>query len=203
MYNINDNFNTEADMNFHRFLALLLALVMALSIISCKKEDSHGDYHPSPNDQQQSNNDTQSGGEGTVTFVYSVVSKTLHMKGCYHIDRMNEEYIFEHTGSITPLLEKGYTICKDCLVPDDEKDDEPEKEDDYAVSVDQATYAYNKASRVIHELDCHNLKIMNEENLRYTNLSIDELIELFHVPCGSCLPDEYEQYKKDHPEEDK
>ncbi len=186
-------------MKRYRFLAFLLTLVLAFSMISCKNGDPHGNGGSDPHDQQN-NTDTPQGGEGTVTYVYSVVSKTLHLPGCFHIDRMNEDYKFEHTGSITALLEKGYTICNDCLVPDNDEEEEPEEEDSYAVPEDQAEYAYNKASRVIHELDCHNIKIMNKENLRYTDLTIEELLELKHIPCGSCMPDEHEEYKKNHPD---
>jgi hypothetical protein len=32
------------------------------------------------------------------------------------------------------------------------------------------------------------------------SLNIDELLEKEHIPCGNCLPDEYEAYKEAHPE---
>lgn len=248
-------------MNYYRLFALLLALIMVFSMISCKNDDPQGDdqhdqqtdettvtyifsvltktlhlpscdsidrtndtynfeyngsitamlesgyslctdcLDPNAKGEESENGNTVQGGEGTVTYIYSVVSKTLHLPECYHVERMNDDYKIEHKGSIVSLLEKGYTICKDCLVPDTEEDEEePEVEDYYSVPEDQATYAYNKTSRVVHELDCHNIDSMNEKNLRFTNLTLEELLELEHIPCGSCMPDEYEEYQNNHPE---
>ena len=155
---------------------------------------------PNGKGEQTDSGSISQGGEGRVTYIYSVVSKTLHLPDCYHVERMNDDYKVEHTGSIVPMLEKGYTICKDCLIPEDEKEEEPEKEDPYSVPESQAKYAYNKTSRVVHELDCHNIDSMSDKNLRYTNLTLDELLKLKHIPCGSCMPDEYEEYMKNNPD---
>ena len=123
--------------------------------------------------------------------------------GSYHrTPAVSRRLIFEFTGDINLLLGKGYTICKDCLVPKEEEDEnEDEEEEEDLISRDDATFAYNKVSLVIHTLECHHIEIIIEKNLRYTDLTIDELLALEYRPCGVCLPDEYKEYKKNHPEE--
>ena len=193
-------------------ISLIVAIIMIFSLTSCieinvpsdKENDPHNNTHDNyqPPEEDESDESTQ-GGEGNVTYVYSVLSKTLHLPGCYHTGRMNEDYKFEYTGDIAIMLGKGYTICKDCLVPDEEKEEEEEpEEDENLIAKEDANYAYNKVSLVIHTLDCHHLEIMIEKNLRYTDLTIEELLELEYRPCGACMPDEYKEYKKNHPEEE-
>lgn len=190
-------------MNRNKILAIVLALTLILSITSCDKknknnnsDDPHGQYGQHTENPE---NDSQQGGEGKVTYVYSVVAKTLHLPGCYHLDRMNEEYKFEYTGSITALLENGYTICKDCLVPD-KKEEEPEEDDTNKIAKEDATFVINSSSKALHCLDCHIIDSMEEKNIEYTDLTLEELIALDkYKPCGFCLPDEYKEYEKNHP----
>ena len=210
-------------MNFSRIAALIITLVLIFSMISC--DHSHG--HPSndnydPHDNIQNPNQNQNGedqegseenegdegnesnegNEGKITYMYSVLSKTLHLPNCYHIENIKEDYLFEYTGDITVMLGKGYTICKDCLVPDEEKDDkEEEKEEENLIAKEDATYATHKIKLVIHLVDCYTLESMSEDNLRYTDLTYEELLAAKYRPCGTCMHEEYEQYKKDHPEE--
>lgn len=145
------------------------------------------------------------GAEGKVTYVYSVLSKVIHLPECYHIGRINDLYKKEFTGDINELLaDEDFTICKDCLVPDEDTGDEDEddsEDDGNKISKEEATYAINKSSGVIHTLDCYHLEIIVEKNLEYTDLTIEQLLLEEHRPCGSCLPDDYEEYKKNHPEE--
>jgi len=201
-------------MKIYKIISLILALIMIISLSSCieirlpsgNSSDPHDDPHNNYNPVQSGGNGDETdsageGGEGNLTYVYSVLSKTLHLSGCYHTSRMNDDYKFEFKGDINILLGKGYTICKDCLVPDDEEEEDPEEDEEELISRDDATYAYNKVSLVIHTLECHHLEIIIEKNLRYTDLTMDELLELEYRPCGVCLREEYKEYKKNHPEE--
>ena len=202
-----------------RIIAIALLLSLILSLCSCieinpghtggdphgNQNDNHGDNTESEDDGgegDEAEDEVIEGAEGKVTYVYSVVSKTLHLPGCYHTERMNPDYVKPYTGDINVLLNEGYTICEDCLVPDDEKkeDKEEEKEDEILIPKEEATYATNKKSLVIHHLDCYMIDAMIPENLRYTNLSYEELLEMKYRPCGTCMEEEYKQYKKDHPE---
>lgn len=200
-------------MKFTKLIASILCLIISFSLFSCypthgnngNNENSNYD----PHDQYQGNNqntnqDTSEdeGGEGKVTYIYSVLSKVIHLPDCYHVKNIKDDYLMEYTGDITILLQKKYTICKDCLVPDDEKEeDKTEEDDEDLIAKEDATYATNKNNLVIHLVDCYTLESMSEKNLRYTNLSYEELIALKYRPCGTCMPDEYKQYKEEHPEE--
>lgn len=206
-------------MNFSRIAALIITLLLIFSMISCDHSHAHpsndnNDPHDNiqnPNQNQDQDdkeqvdseeNEDDEGNEGKITYMYSVLSKTLHLPDCYHIDNIKEDYLFEYTGDITVMLGKGYTICKDCLVPDEEKEDkEEEKEDENLIAKEDATYATHKVKLVIHLVDCYTLESMSEDNLRYTNLSYEELLAAKYRPCGTCMHEEYEQYKKEHPEE--
>ena len=200
-----------------RIIAIALVLSLILSLCSCIEinsghtgGNSHGDQNngqneiTDPEDGEEDEEDPETeGAEGKVTYVYSVVSKTLHLPGCYHTERMNPEYIVSFTGDISEKLNAGFTICEDCLVPDNEKDkeeDEEPAEDEILIPKEEATYATNKKSLVIHLLDCHMIDAMIAANLRYTDLTYEELLELKYRPCGTCMEEEYKQYKKDHPE---
>ena len=200
-----------------RIIAIALLLSLILSLCSCIEinpgntgSNSHGGHNngqnnlTDPEDEEDSEEDEEiEGAEGKVTYVYSVVQRTLHLPGCYHTERMNPEYIVTFTGDISEKLNAGFTICDDCLVPDDEKDkdeDEEPEEEEILIPKEEATYATNKKSLVIHLLDCHMIDAMIADNLRYTDLTYEELLELKYRPCGTCMEEEYKQYKKDHPE---
>lgn len=184
-----------------KILSMLMTLILLLSFVSCDQLHFHTG-HGGLNQNNNSNNNEQQGGEGKVTYVYSVVEKTLHLPNCYHVDRINEEYL-KSTTDISPLLQDGYTICRDCLVPKEPEEEEPE-EDENKIAREDATYAINAASNWLHTLDCHHLEVMSEKNLKYTDLTLEELIALDEYrPCAICLPDEAEEWEKNHPEEDK
>lgn len=189
-------------MKSSRIISLILSLIMLISLVSCNQVHMHTG-HGGNNSSSNSDPSHEQGGEGNVTYVYSVLSKTLHLPTCYHIERMSDEYKFEFKGDISVLLEKGYTICRDCLVPKDETEKEPEEDDENKVAREDATYAINAASKWLHTLDCYHLEVMAEKNLKYTDLTLEELIALDEYrPCAFCLPDEAEEWEKNHPEEE-
>ncbi len=197
-------------MKILRLLALTVSIILMLSLFSCDQLHLHTGKGSSnskdPHDQHQppSDNEENEGGEGKVTYVYSVISKVLHLPDCYHIDRIKEEYKFEYTGDITVMFEKGYTVCKDCLAPDEpEEEPEEEEEDPNKVAKEDATYLINSSSNKFHKLDCYHIEGMSEKNIKYTDLSIEELIALEHRPCATCFPDEAEEWEKNHPDEKK
>ena len=189
----------------NRLVYILLILVLMFALISCNNgghnsgNNSSDDPHNNINSNDIHDDAEQQGGEGTVTYVYSVLSKTLHLPNCYHVGEIKEEYRFEYTGYISELLEKGYTICKDCLVPDTEE--EGTEDDANKIAKEDATYVLNSSSKALHMLDCHHIKEMDEKNIEYTDLTLEELIELdVYKPCGFCLPDEYKEYMEKHPD---
>ena len=188
-------------MKGYRFLAILLIFVMLFSMISCdknkKKDDENGDG--SENNQQADNNgDTQQGAEGRVTFYYSVNSSVYHIEGCYHIYSIDEEFLKTST-SVAELSEKGKAPCKDCIV----SKAEPDEDEEDKITKEEATYVIGGDNGKIHELDCHNVKKIQEKNLIYTDLTIEELLELDkNAPCLDCLYDAANEYYERHPEKD-
>lgn len=200
-----------------RIVATIVSFIMIFSLFSCDQlhfhtgnnnnnnsHNQHPGYNSNPNtdsDQAPEQNNNQ-GSEGKITYVYSVVSKMLHLPDCYHVGNIKEDYIKEFTGDISEKLKEGYTICKDCLVPEDEKEDDKEdEEDENLISKEDATYATHKTKLVIHLKNCYTLESMSAKNLRYTDLSLEELLALDYRPCGTCMPVEYAKYKEEHPEE--
>ena len=185
-------------MKFFRVLSFIIVLIMMLNLISCNQ--THG-HKPHGNNNQQGTGQTETPNEQKITYVYSVTEKRLHLPTCFHVQNMNEDYKFEYSGDISILLGKGYTICRDCLYENHEEEEEevfvPDPDE---VPFEEATYVINRSKLTIHEKDCYSVKKISEKNLKYTNLSIDELLEKEHIPCGNCLPDEYEAYKEAHPE---
>lgn len=182
-----------------KLTTLLVVLVLLFSLASCNK------LHLKKNNNNKENQDNVGGEieETPVTYVYSVLSKTIHLSDCYHIDRMNEDYKFEVEGDVNQLIAKGYTLCKDCLAPDVE--DEPEEEEDNTpkIPIEEATYAVNTSSKTFHHLECHHVSVIADKNLDYTDLSADELMADEYKPCSVCLPDEAKEYETTHPEEEK
>ena len=183
-------------------IALLLVIILLFTLVSCKKDTHKG--HQSSNQGQDVEEETEdeTEEESELTYVYSVVTKVLHLPDCYHIDRMNDEYITEYTGDITTLLQNGYTVCRDCLVPDAPEVEEEEDDTD-KVAPEDATFVINKSSKVIHTTDCYHVEKMVEKNREYTDLTLEELIDDEHRPCGVCMPDEAKEYEKTHPDKDK
>ena len=177
-----------------KLIALLLCFVLAFSLSACNK-------HGHANQHQNADNDSD-GGEDKIVYVYSVVSKTIHLSDCYHVDRMNEEYKNYFEGDLNSLLANGYTLCRDCIDVQI-KEEEPEEEDPNKVSKEDATYVINASSKTFHELGCHHIEGMAEKNIKYTDLSLEELVAEEIKPCSSCLPDAAKEWKENHPEEDK
>lgn len=195
----------ENDMKIKRIISVLALIMLVFSLCSCDQLHFH-----SGGDQNQggatpptssNNGNVEPEEETDIIYVYSVVSKVIHIQGCYHIDRINEEYIAQHIGDISAMLENGYTVCKDCMLPDEEKEDQDVVvPDPDSVAKEDATYLLNKSSMVVHLLDCHNIKSMSDKNKKYTDKSLEELIDDEYRPCGSCMPDEAEAWEKAHPE---
>lgn len=183
-------------MKSSKLLSMIIVLIMMINLVSCNHSHS-GNANKNP----QNNPSTETPNEQKITYIYSVTEKRLHLPTCFHVGNMNEDYKFEYSGDISILLAKGYTICKDCLYENHEEEKEEVREPDPdEVPFEEATYVINRSKLTIHEKDCYNVKKIAEKNLKYTNLSIEELLENEHVPCGNCLPKEYEAYKEAHPE---
>ena len=182
-------------MKKYKLLAILLIFALMFSLVSCKNEDSH-DNHDSLNDQHEDTE--QQGGEGYVTFYYSVTSDSYHVEGCYHIYPIKEKFLKTSTDAAA-LAADGYSPCRDCIAVKENVD----TEDDNKISKDEATYVIGTTTGKLHELDCHNVDSIQEKNKEYTNLTIDELMELDkYAPCKDCLPNEAKIYYEKHPEKD-
>ena len=188
-------------MKITKILSLLVIFVILLSFVSCDQIHSHFG-HGTSNSNQTGNDDTDNNQEKPkATYIYSVLSKTIHLPGCYHIDRIKEDYLKE-TNSLAPLFEKGYTICRDCFHVKDEDDEKEEEEDVNKIPKEEATFVINSSSAKMHHLDCYHVEGMVEKNLEYTDLTFEELLELEYTPCKTCMPDEAKEYYKNHPEEE-
>jgi hypothetical protein len=185
----------EDIMMIKRLIAVLILTAMLFSAFGCDAIKQVGG-HVTP--EEPDNSDTQPGEVQQTKYIYSVLSKSIHLEGCYHIDEIKEDYKNETVGDVSPLLEKGYTLCKDCFPPQIEED--PEEDEEPGVSREDATFLINKNSKKLHKLDCYHIKEMKEANTKYTDLTLEELLEDEHIPCASCMPDEWEIYKENHPE---
>jgi hypothetical protein len=181
-----------------RLISLVLIITSLLSITSCDlfKKDHHTPIDPSQNQGDQGGGDTEQ--PAPTVYVYSVLSKSIHLEGCYHINEIKDDYKKETTDDVTPLLENGYTLCKDCFPPAVEP--EPEEPKEPEISKEDATFLINKNSKKLHKLDCYHIEEMSEANIKYTNLTLESLLADDHIPCASCMPDEWELYKQAHPE---
>ena len=190
-------------MKVYRFLTILLIFAMLFSMISCDKDkgkDKNNEKENGDKGNQQTDisGDTQQGAEGRVTFYYSVNSGVYHIEGCYHIYSIDEEFLKTST-SVAELSEKGKAPCKDCIV----SKAEPDEDEEDKITKEEATYVIGGNNNKLHELDCHNVKKIHEENLLYTDLTIDELMELDkYAPCLDCLYEEANEYYERHPEKD-
>lgn len=188
-------------MKYNRFIALMLVFITLFSLISCKRNnnqnnDNHG--HNTNTDNQQQNDQQQQGGEGNVTFYYSVKADKFHIAGCYHLRTMDDDILRTST-SVSDLVAKGYSPCRYCIAVEEGSDeDDPNK-----ITKEEATFVIGTGNNKLHTLDCHNVKKIYDENLEYTNLTIEELMEMDkYAPCKDCLPDEAKIYYEKHPEKD-
>ena len=97
-------------MKFNKIIALLLALITLGTLVSCK--DNHKQNDDEHDDNSHINEDV--GGEGYVTFYYSVTSDTYHVEGCYHIYPIKEKFLKTSTDAAA-LAADGYSPCRDCI----------------------------------------------------------------------------------------
>lgn len=190
----------EIAMKITRLISILVIFVLLLSFVSCDQINFHNIHGGGNNQSQSGENEESQGGEGEIVYVYSVLSKVIHMPGCYHIDRIKEDYLKETT-DIAPLFEKDYTICKDCFGLNDKEPEEEEEDDTNKVSKEDATFIINASTKKMHELDCYHTEGMVEENLEYSDLTLEELLALEYIPCKTCMPDQAKEYEKTHSEE--
>ena len=183
-----------------RFLSSIIVIILIFNLISCNQAYLHSGSKPS----HPSGSGTPTQPESTVQpikYVYSITQKKLHLDDCYHIEFMNEEFRFEYSGDISVLLEKGYTICKDCLVVDDEDDeDDVFVPDEDEVSAEEANFVVNRSSLTFHIKGCRYTEKMSPKNVKYTRFTFEELLETEHAPCGHCMPEEYKAYKEANPD---
>ena len=183
-------------------LKQLISLILLVTIMTCAtscamiKKD-----HAEPQDPEEGSGATEEETQDIV-YVYSVVAKSIHLKGCYHTNEIKEDYKKEFIGDPPELAEKGYTFCKDCFPPvvEPEEPDEPEEP---GISKEDATFLINKSTKKIHKLDCHYIEDMSLSNISYTDLTLEELLAEEHIPCASCMPDEWQIYKENHPSDEK
>ena len=175
-----------------RLIAILILSATIFSMFGCdalKKGNGHGTAEDPTTTEEP---ETQA-----IVYVYSVSSGSFHLEGCSYIKEIKEKYL-KTTEDITYLLEEGYEPCRKCFPPAVEPD--PEEEEEPTIPIEQATFTINKSSKKIHYIDCYIVKEMNSDNVKYTDLSLEQLLEEEYAPCGHCMPEQYEQYKKDHPE---
>ena len=193
-------------MMWRKIAAAFLVIILLISTVSCDNvHNNHGsgqNINTPPDTTEENNNEVED--EQPITYVYSVMSKSIHYADCHSVKIMNEDYKREFQGDISELLNKGYTLCQFCFPPrkdETEKEEEEVEEDPNKIAKEDATYVINKKNLKLHELDCQHVKSMNDSNVLYTDLTLEELIALdLYAPCGTCMPDEYEEYKELHPE---
>lgn len=179
-------------MTIKRLIALLILSATIFSMFGCDAI-KNGGGHKTPDETDN----TETPENQVITYVYSVSSGSFHLEGCSYISEIKEKYL-KTTDDITYLLEEGYEPCRKCFPPAEEP--EPEEEEEPSVPKEQATFVINKKSNKMHYVDCYIVKEMDSSNVRYTDLSLEQLLEDECVPCGHCMPEQYEQYKKDHPD---
>ena len=186
-------------MTIYKILSLLILCVMIFGLVACGS-DKHSDNM----DKSGLTDENNAPEEQKVYYVYSVVQKKLHLPTCSYVQSIGDDFRREYSGDISVLFADGFTICKDCLFvgssENDDKNDEEIIPDADEVPFDEATYVINRSNLKIHEKDCSYIKSISQANLKYTNLNYEELVENDHVPCGHCMPDEYKEYKKTHPD---
>ena len=180
-----------------RLIAVLILTAMLFSAIGCDALKNKGG-HETPEQPDDSINEPEK--EPETKYVYSVLSKSIHLEGCYHINEIKEDYKKEAIGDISHLLEKEYTLCQDCFPPQIEVEPD-EEEEDPGVSKEEATFLINKKTLKIHKIGCYHTEEMSEANIKYVDLSLEELLETEHIPCATCMPNEWETYKENHPED--
>lgn len=189
-------------MKYNRFITLLLVFATLFSLISCKPEKPHNSHDNNIDLDDQDQELEEEGGEGKVTFYYSVNSNKFHVAGCYHLYSIVDKFLKTST-SVPDLVADGYSPCRDCIAVEEES----EEDDANKITKEEATFVFSnnssKSETRFHTLDCHNVKKIQEKNLEYTNLTFEELTEIYdYIPCKDCLPDEAKIYFEKYPEKD-
>ena len=184
-------------MKIKRLIALMLVIITLISTVSCNKNKHNGDVDGNlPTDSSQNQ---QQGGEGNVTFYYSVNSDKFHIAGCYHLYSIEKKFM-KTSMNASELISDGYAPCRDCIVQQSATEEE---DNSNKIAKEDATFVIGTGNNKLHTLDCHNVKKIQEKNLEYTDLTIDELMEIDkYAPCKDCLPDEAKIYYEKHPEKD-
>ena len=186
-------------MKISKIIAVLLLLCVLFNLASCNQLHFHSANSNLQN--QNTNPNSENTQKQPITYIYSVTQEVLHLPDCYHVEAMNPKYRVTYTGDVSVLFAQGFTVCKDCFASDEEEKQEPEREPDPdEVAPEEATYVVNRSSLTIHVMGCYNIDKMSEKNVKYTNLSYEQLIETDHIPCGFCMPDEYKAYKEANPD---
>lgn len=184
-------------MTLKRLIATILLLTSLVSLMGCELVNIKFDHK---DEQSPTGNETPEEKPEEVVYIYSLLSNSIHLPGCYHINEIKDKYKKEHVGDPSELLEDGYTLCKTCFPP--EKPENPEDdENENKIPIELASYVINSSSKKIHDKNCYHIEEMSEANIEYTDLTLEELLASEHIPCASCLPEQWEQYKKDHPED--
>ena len=133
-----------------------------------------------------------------IAFYYSVNSDKFHVADCYHLYSIVDKFLKTST-SVPDLVADGYSPCRDCIVVEEESNED----DSNKITKEEATFVIGTGNNKLHTLDCHNVRSIQEKHLEYTNLTIEELMEIDkYTPCKDCLPDEAKIYYQKHPEKD-
>ena len=183
-------------MKFRRLICLVLIIGSLFSLFACDNTKK---------DNDDSANQSTEPEDSAVVYVYSVLSKSIHLPTCHFVQSIKEDYKRE-SSDIMKLINDGYELCTFCFPP--EKEEEPEEEEEeeeeiiQKIPYEQATYILNSKTFKIHEKGCRHLENLTPKNIEHTDLSYEELLELEYSPCGTCMPAEYKEYKETHPTED-
>ena len=182
-------------MKIRKLLCIIMVICTVFSLFACNKKNKD-DGKNDPNVGTTDNN-------SKVVYVYSVNSKSIHLPTCHFAQTIKEDYRKETT-DLMALLDKEYELCKFCFPVEKEEPEEEEEEEEeiiQKVPYEDATYILNNKTFKIHEKGCQHLETLSAKNTENTDLSYEELLVLEYSPCGTCMPAEYKEYKKDHPDE--
>lgn len=187
-----------------RLIALIIMVAMIFSMISCGDTTTDdGTNNPggtdggeTPDDGNEDDGDTEGDdtndgedGESTpVRYVFSVLAKTIHLDTCHYVNEIDELYLKEYVGDIDEVRESDtYSLCEICI--DIKVKDPVEEEPENTIPRHEATYVINSKTGKFHVLDCHYGEDIAEHNIKYTDLTIEELLEQEYLACSFCLPE--------------
>ena len=146
-----------------RLIAILILVATMFSIFGCDAIKQVGG-HKEPEVPDSSEAEVPETQE--TKYVYSVLSKSIHLEGCYHINEIKEEYKKEVVGDISHLLEKEYTLCKDCFPPQIEVEpEEEEPQEEEPQFTDEAARRYYENQKRAREEQAELIrKLLNKNN---------------------------------------